>query len=244
VTASTRNSAVEEHYATLLAELRKDPARTKARLPQLQKYKTRPEWAAMAVAILKNQAFVVGDGKAWWRTGASQFDWTGVAARYDTNRDGAITRNELPQEELFFDRLDFDRDGRFNETDLNWSQRWPDLSESLFQQLDHDSNGRVTPEEFSEFFRRADSLGLGFVDQDDLRVARLSPGSGQGKKRPTQVEMLTRLYTGELGSLGEGPRLGDAAPDFRLSLFNGGGEASLSASRGHKPVVLVFGSFT
>jgi peroxiredoxin len=36
---------------------------------------------------------------------------------------------------------------------------------------------------------------------------------------------------------------GAAAPDFALPRFAGGGEVRLSGFRGHRPVVLAFGSF-
>jgi len=54
---------------------------------------------------------------------------------------------------------------------------------------------------------------------------------------------LRGLFRGELGSLLEGPSLGDRAPDFRLSTSDGKKEIAVADLRG-KPVVLVFGSFT
>ena len=38
--------------------------------------------------------------------------------------------------------------------------------------------------------------------------------------------------------------VGDAAPDFTLPLHDGSGSVTLSAFRGSRPVVLVFGSYT
>jgi hypothetical protein len=38
--------------------------------------------------------------------------------------------------------------------------------------------------------------------------------------------------------------IGDAAPDFRLPLLSGSGSVELSSFRGHRPVVLIFGSYT
>ena len=56
--------------------------------------------------------------------------------------------------------------------------------------------------------------------------------------------LLSRLISGELGSLSEGPALGTPAPDFTLPTDDGARRVTLSSSRGVRPVVLVFGSFT
>jgi len=39
-------------------------------------------------------------------------------------------------------------------------------------------------------------------------------------------------------------KIGDEAPDFSLDRYDGGSSVRLSASRGQRPVVLVFGSYT
>jgi hypothetical protein len=44
----------------------------------------------------------------------------------------------------------------------------------------------------------------------------------------------------ELGA----PRIGDMAPDFELFDIHGELPVRLSSFRGHKPVALIFGSFT
>ena len=40
------------------------------------------------------------------------------------------------------------------------------------------------------------------------------------------------------------PKIGEAAPDFELDLYDGGGRVRLSSFRGDRPVVLIFGSLT
>ena len=40
------------------------------------------------------------------------------------------------------------------------------------------------------------------------------------------------------------PVVGELSPDFELKRFDGIGSVRLSSYRGHKPVVLVFGSLT
>ena len=56
--------------------------------------------------------------------------------------------------------------------------------------------------------------------------------------------LLQGLLTGELGSLYEGPRLGQRAPDFTLVTHDARQTVTLSKFRNDKPVVLIFGSFT
>jgi thiol-disulfide isomerase/thioredoxin len=52
------------------------------------------------------------------------------------------------------------------------------------------------------------------------------------------------LFGGEIGSMGEGPEVGEAAPDFTLKSPDGKETVALSKLTGKKPVVLVFGNFT
>ena len=61
---------------------------------------------------------------------------------------------------------------------------------------------------------------------------------------PSRSMLFFGLLSGEIGSFREGPALGDQAPDFKLRTHDGRREIQLGESRGKKPVVLVFGSFT
>ena len=66
------------------------------------------------------------------------------------------------------------------------------------------------------------------------------PSSGM----PSRWVLLRGLLDGEIGSLWEGPDVGEMAPDFTLPTHDGTRALSLRQFRGKKPVVLVFGSFT
>jgi peroxiredoxin len=52
------------------------------------------------------------------------------------------------------------------------------------------------------------------------------------------------LFSGEIGSISEGPKVGEKAPDFTLRTADGKGTLSPLKNRPQKPLVLIFGSFT
>ena len=56
---------------------------------------------------------------------------------------------------------------------------------------------------------------------------------------PSPDEMLGLFFRGELGVWEEGPKLGEAAPDFTLPDASGR-LVSLADYRGRKPVILIF----
>jgi thiol-disulfide isomerase/thioredoxin len=66
-----------------------------------------------------------------------------------------------------------------------------------------------------------------------------SPGDG-----PSVPVLVRGLYAGEIGSIQEGPRVGETAPDFTLKSIDGKETVQLSKEIGKRPVVLVFGNFT
>jgi hypothetical protein len=65
------------------------------------------------------------------------------------------------------------------------------------------------------------------------------PGDG-----PKPAVLIRGLFAGELGSMNEGPKVNDPAPDFTLETVDGKDTIQLAKRFGSKPVVLVFGSFT
>lgn len=66
-----------------------------------------------------------------------------------------------------------------------------------------------------------------------------SPGDG-----PSIPVLVRGLYAGEIGSIQEGPKVGDPAPEFTLKTLDGKETVRLSEQVGKKPLVLVFGNFT
>jgi hypothetical protein len=192
----------------------------------------------------------MGPGEGWFHPSESRYSWEWLAARYDADKDGKITRKEFPGDDTLFERLDRDRDGVLTAADFDWSESSPFLRQSgtartWFSMIDANSNGRISKEEWEAFFKKA-AKGKNHLTPDDLREALMPPAPPPSKDSggPSPFLLLKGLVSGELGSFREGPRVGDRAPDFRLKTQDGKQEMTLGQFRGEKPVVLVFGSFT
>lgn len=212
-------------------------------------WKDRPEWGEMAVAILKREA--LGPGKGWWKPPGNLYGFDWLLERCDLSGDGLIQKGEWTGAGPDFERLDRDEDGEVSPADFDWSRESPRHSAAafLFQHLDRDSNGRITHEELRRFFEEADRGSLGFVSREDLESALAEDpperGSGpRGRSEPPASMLLSMLFAGQLGSLNEGPRPGTPAPEIHLKTQDGESSYRLSDSRGRRPVVLIFGSFT
>lgn len=188
-------------------------------------------------------------GKGWFHDGESRYGWQWLCLRFDQDGDQTISPDELPSEAgEFFARLDRDEDGLLKPDDFDWSEAAPFVKQSaqarrFFGPLDGDHNGRLTREEWQDFFEQA-ALGGDALTPDDLRAALFPPEPAQADDDPTPLGLLKGFLTGELGSIHEGPALGKRAPDFELADNHGRRRIRLSDLCGKKPVVLIFGSFT
>ncbi|MFK7821475.1 MAG: hypothetical protein AB8G99_22360 [Planctomycetaceae bacterium] len=225
-----------------------------------------PEWASMASQVLSGQD-TMGFGKGWFQPAQTRHNWKWMRAQFDNSpRDGEVTRQELPDSmtDLQFARLDSDRSGTITSRDLLWVNNHMmegySPSNHLFQRLDADSNGRLTRLEMKKFFdEQAD--GFDYITPDDLKVGLSFPPAGAtGPRRPqilpipSRWQLLDLLLSGGLGNLEAGPDLGADAPDFELPILEKDKENNelklstdwirLADSKGKRPVVLIFGSFT
>lgn len=139
---------------------------------------------------------------------------------------------------------------RPSETAYDWT--W------LASRFDADGDGMITSEEFrgpEEFFARLDRNEDGKLTRVDFQRAQRErkpapkgagkpPDRSKGGAGPSRWTLLRGLFTGEIGSLFEGPALGETAPAFTLRTHDGQRTISLADFRNKKPVVLIFGSFT
>ncbi len=215
-----------------------------------------PEAAEMALAILAGKG--AGPGAGWFHPGQSRYDWSWLAARLDADRDGVISRQEFKGPRALFERLDRDGDGQLTRSDLDWSPNSPlarqaQMATMLFRRGDTDTNGRLSREEWGALFEQA-ARGKDHLTPEDLRALMFPPmrrpqqrpagKAPAGAGMPSRWLLLKAMLSGEIGSMCEGPALGERAPAFRLPTQDGKRTLSLADYRGKKPVVLIFGSFT
>jgi hypothetical protein len=205
------------------------------------------EAVEMVLAILGGSE--MGPGEGWFHPSQSRYSWTWLAEHFDADKDGKITRKEFPGDDALFARLDRDHDGVLTADDFDWSDHSPFLqrmgmTRMWFSMVDGNSNGRISQKEWEEFFKKA-ANGKDHLTLEDLQGALTPPSPPKDASGgPSPLLLIKGLFTGELGSFHEGPKVGDAAPDFRLKTQDGAREMTLGQFKGKKPVVLVFGSFT
>jgi hypothetical protein len=193
----------------------------------------------------------MGPNDAWFHPAESRYGWPWLARRCDRNHDGKITPEEFGGPRELFDRLDRDGDGKITAEDFDWSERSPYfrqlmMARQTLRALGGDNGGKISREDWERVFQRL-AGEKGFVTPEDLRERLFPPPpprSAGGSDMPSPAILLQGLLDGDVGSPFEGPGVGRRAPDFRLKTYDGTKAIALSDSRGKRPVVLVFGSFT
>ncbi len=208
-----------------------------------------PESVRMLAAVLRGSSMGPGDG--WFGPAETRYSWKWLADRCGVDpAKGAIPRSAFRGPEPSFARLDRNKDGVISEDDLDWSDRNPYLQMSsmanrLFRQVNAGSNGRLTKDELLQFFDKA-AQGKDYLSADDFRDALLSGWFDRSKPSdgPSPAVLIRGLFAGELGSMSEGPKLNERAPNFTLKSVDGKDVVELAKLKPAKPVVLVFGSFT
>jgi thiol-disulfide isomerase/thioredoxin len=210
---------------------------------------TQPEGVRMLVAILRG-GMMMGDS-GWFGPAENRFTWEWLAEQQGLEADAeGIPQEKFKGSELAWKRLDRDGDGRITPRDLDWSDKNPWVQQAgminrVFRRINRDGNGRLDKEELDAFFDRV-RADRDFITIDDFRQALMPPG-GAGflpGDAPSRKVLVEGLFKGELGSIQEGPRVGDQAPDFTLASPDGKETIQLSKLIGEKPVVLVLGNFT
>ena len=220
--------------------------RTADELEKTYPPESRPEAVKMLVAILRGSNMGPQDG--WFGPAQSRFGWKWLAARHELP-EGAdtIAKDKFRGSEEQFKRLDRDGDGQISPSDLDWSDRNPWVQQSyllsrLFRRINARGDGRIMRSDLDAFFDRV-SQGKDHFNVSDLRDVLLHgaflPGDG-----PSRETLVRGLISGEVGSIHEGPRVDQPAPDFTLATRDGKQTYQLAKLIGERPVVLVFGNFT
>lgn len=212
--------------------------------------KDRPQGSeaeAMLQSIREGSRMGPDDGWFALAKAQSRFTWEAIQAKYDSDEDDRIAREEFPGTDSDFERLDRDSDRGINAEDFDWSESATARTSGamLFYQADRDGNGKVTREEFASVFDSFDTEKTGYLALDDLRYEFDAERSRRAvaRKGPTKDVLIKGLYRQEIGSLQPGPDLDELAPDFTLKTLRGR-DVTLSEVVGKRPVVLVFGNFT
>ena len=242
-------AALQKKPSAVDAKADSDPRSAAAFLEGAYHGERPPEAVRMLAAMLRGGR--MGPGQGWFGPAENRYSWSWLARHCGIDpAKGAITRKSFPGPDALFTRLDRDKNGTITPADFDWSDSSPylqtaSLADRLFRELNTKANGRLTKTELLQFFESA-AQGKDHVVADDFREALLAGmfgGSGPGDA-PKPDALIRGLFSGELGSLSEGPKFNDPAPDFTLKTVDGKSKIELAKLIGPKPVVLVFGSFT
>jgi hypothetical protein len=197
-------------------------------------------------------------GGGWYRASQGRHGWEWLRQRCDRNGDGVVTLEEFAGPREWFEALDKDRDGVLTKDDFDWAADSAIVRASarvrpLFETIDRDASGRVTLEEWNQWFEALGG-GKGYVSQDDLIPLFLERAAPKRPPMPpanapiskTRLAVICAYLSGDVGSLSEGPAVGEKAPQFSLRTVDGKRRVSFPSGpeRRDKPLVLIFGSFT
>ncbi len=208
-----------------------------------------PEAVKMMHAILSGSQ--MGPGEGWFGPAGTRygFAWLAKASGVDPAKK-EITRRQFRGQTEWFDRLDRNKDGKIQPDDLDWSDSntYVQMAYTMnrtFRLLDPKGNAKISRAEWMAFFDKA-AQGGEYLTSDQFTETMLAgySGSFMPGDRPTKEVLLRGLFSGEVGSLQEGPKVDQMAPNFTLKKAQGQGSIELAKLLGSKPVVLVTGNFT
>lgn len=182
------------------------------------------------------------------RTGQTRYGWDWLAKRCDANRDNRVSAEEMPVAGEVFARLDRDWSGELTPADFDWSAGGvlgvqKETTFALFKAVDSSSEGRITLEEWEAAFGKA-AGEKGFLDDADLERFIFQAKMVKRQKEQRARAGLERFERERAEYSGQAPKPNEQAPDFALRTADGLTTVRLSALRGDKPVVLVFGNYT
>lgn len=207
-----------------------------------------PEGAKMFLAIMEGSQ--MGPGEGWFGPAETKYSYEWLSQNLSSTEAPAIPKEKFTGPAEWFTVLDRNRDGAIQPFDLDWNDSNPyvDMSYTLnriFRRLDTKGNGALTKEDWNKFFDEA-SAGKDALTAEDFSGTLLAGFTGGfiAGDAPTKEILLKGLFSGEIGSMYPGPKVGEQAPLFELRKVDGDGTIRLKSLQGDKPIVLVFGNFT
>ena len=184
-----------------------------------------------------------------------------VFDRFDRNRDGRVTREELPNAEAF-ERFDADRNGVITREEYaRVAGGGPAATgavglraiDALVRQFDANADGRITRAEAAgaPWFDRADANGDGVIEADELERVRRLAARGDGGREPAPGP-LPAISEAEVKKVTSGPEVlkpgdvgvGRLVPDVAFTDLAGRTQRLGEVARGHNAVVVAMTSAT
>lgn len=159
----------------------------------------------------------------------AQSPWERVR-HFDANNDGRVSRDEFAGPKQAFDRRDSDADG-FLTRDEAVSFRGPfgpvprgargpaNAGPGLWMRIDGDANGKISFQEWTDFFKEADENADGVLQAEEWQASL--------RRQPVKDHA---------------PAVGSRAPAVMARRLHGSREIDLAAPK--RTTVLVFGSYT
>src|SRR5262249_50645567 len=180
-----------------------------------------------------------------------RYSWKWLSARHGGKDKIAAKEFDGPPD--LFARLDRDRDGFLSSSDFDWSERSPYARQMQQAQQwlpQRSPEGKIRREQWDDLFKKL-AQSKEYLDAEDIRALLnpAAPTGGQGRpneKMPNKALLIQGLFSGEVGSMFEGPKLGQKAPNFTLPTHDRKKSITLSnlgGKKASKPLVLNFGSF-
>lgn len=209
-----------------------------------------PEAVRMLIDISHGSQMLPGEG--WFGPARSKYSLDWLLAQHQSENGKPLAADDFRGLPHWLARIDRNKDGMVTPDDLDWSDRNPWVQRAnvvtrFFRRMDPDADGLVSEGEWNGFFRRV-AQGQDAITPDDLIDALLAGTGGPSGfapgDEPSRNVLLRGLIAGEIGSLKEGPNVGDTAPDFDLKTHDGRESIRLADLLGKQPIVLTFGNFT